>query len=121
MKLVKLEQHRDEISPEEAIAELSAEALVCRDLMHAWMPYTAGPIRDGKRLTGYERVLRCRVCTTDRIEVLNTWGGIVSRHYNYPDNYLVKGVGRFSGDYKDRARLENVLQSMRALPEAVQG
>lgn len=105
------EEH--EVSVVEAMAGLSPEATTCRDLMHAWLPHTAYELRDKGRLAGYERVLRCRVCGTERTEKLSTWGGLVSRSYSYPDNYLVKGVGRFDGDFKDAARLANVMRGAR--------
>ena len=97
-----------EVSVSEAMSELSVEATVCRDLMHSWRPHTAYETRDRRKLVGYERVLKCRTCGTERTDKLNTWGGIVGRTYAYPDGYLVKGVGRFSGEYKDAARLANV-------------
>ena len=93
------------IDVDDAIDQLSDEALVCRDLQHSWVPKDAHEIPGG----GYVRILRCRSCTTKRVEYLDGWGSVVRRYYQYADGYLIKGVGRFAGEYKDRARLINVM------------
>lgn len=112
---MKLKVVQDKLSVDEAVEALSDEALVCRDLNHTWGPHGVARI-DG----GYERSLQCRVCTTIRRETLNNWGGLVGgRTYEYPEGYKIEGVGRFTGEYRQRARWMNITRAI-AQQEAAQ-
>lgn len=88
----------------EAVSDVS---IVCRDLSHAWTPHGASVI-DG----GFLRTLRCRVCRTLRDEVLTSTGTVVARAYRYPQGYVIKGMGRITGEVKDALRLQAVLGSL---------
>ena len=79
----------------------------CRDLTHAWEPYTAA-----KEGGGYKRIVRCPRCGTRRIDLLTRAGGVRRRRYVYPENYLVKGIGQLTGDTKNMMRLEGLKRLM---------
>jgi len=51
--------------------ELSAEAIVCRDLHHSWKPHTASKVKGG-----FERELICRTCETVKVQKLDAQGYI---------------------------------------------
>lgn len=94
---------------DEALASLTPAAMVCRDISHNWDPEDASHVPGG-----YERTFECRTCTTKRTEVLNNWGEVIKRKpYKYPDGYLLKNIGRFSGAYKDRLRLANAMEMVK--------
>jgi hypothetical protein len=93
----------EQLSPEEAVAMMSEEAIVCRDLSHAWKPYYANRISGG-----FERALRCGVCGTERAEILDSWGRLINRKYGYPEGYIVKGTGRMDADFRAKIRLTSV-------------
>lgn len=85
---------------QQAIETMDQESLICRDFSHSWGGWYAR--RDG---SGFERGIRCSVCGTCRIEKLDSQGRIVSRRYEYPDGYLLKGVGRITADFRAMVRL----------------
>jgi len=60
----------------------------------------------------YERKRRCPQCTTVRVELVNIRGAIVSRHYEYPEDYQVKGLGHISGDDRNVLRLTSILRTL---------
>lgn len=97
---------RDDIDIDDAIEQMSAQSLICRDLMHSWRPHTAWKI-DG----GFERTLRCIVCETERVEVLNSFGEVLRRHYSYADGYLVPGTGRLDAADRGKIRLAGILRT----------
>lgn len=84
---------------------LSPTHLQCRELGHNWRPYTA---QWKPRDRCFDRVLRCTRCKTQRVQVLNRFGAIVSSHYVYADGYQAKGLGRIVGDGRDALRLEEL-------------
>ena len=86
---------------------LSEAFLLCRELGHNWKPWTAA-IADG----GYERVLRCPRCRTERHQLLDSRGHPVSGHYVYADGYQHKGLGRIVGEGREMLRLESVLRTV---------
>lgn len=88
---------------------LSISHLHCRELGHNWRPHAARRAEDGG---SFERVLRCVRCKTLRIQVLSIYGAVVSSHYEYPDGYISKGLGRIVGDGRDRLRLETTMRMM---------
>lgn len=94
---------------EDAVKDMTDEALECRDFSHSWRPFSAS-----RESYGFERTLQCRNCKTERRETLDKRGGLVSRSYAYPEGFLIKGLGRLSGNRKDAVRLASML---RAIPD----
>jgi hypothetical protein len=79
--------------------------LLCRELGHTWKPHTARYVPEQR---AYERTLRCARCTTERRQVLDGSGHVVSSQYAHPDGYLHKGLGRVTGEGRDALRLESL-------------
>lgn len=87
---------------------LSEEFLSCRDYGHLWRPLSA---RYNPDENGYERVMRCGRCLTERTQALTASGGIVQGHYDYPEGYVApSGLGRLGTEARDSLRLESVLR-----------
>lgn len=84
--------------------ELPEKFLYCREMGHNWRPYSAGRYRDG----GFERTLRCTRCRTKRFQEISSHGIIVKSHYEHPEGYLSKGMGRIVGDGRGVLRLESI-------------
>jgi len=97
-------------------ATLTEAYLQCRETGHNWTPWTAYPIKGG-----YERALRCVSCQTKRWETLDSYGGKVKGHYEYPDDYLHEGLGRIVGDGRNALRLESVTRVMTEAPPGASG
>lgn len=89
---------------------LPARFLHCRELGHDWRPATAQWL--GKQ-RAYERVLRCRSCRSEKVQVVNRHGGLVSTHLRYSAGYLAKHVefGGTSGR-RDQFRLEAIVRTI---------
>lgn len=83
---------------------LPDEYLLCREIGHIWQPYSAAWVA---KLRRYERILRCSRCLTDRKQLLDPRGHIVSSSYDYPDGYAHEG-GRIMGTDRDRLHLESL-------------
>lgn len=84
--------------------QYSEEYLKCRDLGHIWdeSPF----LRAKRKVSVFERLLRCTRCGTEKIEWLTWEGRVTSRHYNYPDGYRVAQdlrVIQFRGERLRRA------------------
>lgn len=78
--------------------------LYCREMGHNWRPFSAGRHKDG----GFERTLRCTRCKTKRIQSISDRGIILSSHYEHPEGYLSKGMGRIVGEGRGVLRLESI-------------
>jgi len=90
-------------------AGLSFQQLQCRDFGHNWRPHTAERRADG----GFDRILVCR-CHARRHQVLDSYGRIVSSHYEYPEGYqLPRGSGRISSDDKGILRIASIEENSR--------
>lgn len=82
--------------------------LLCRDMGHMWRPFRAWWDEEAN---GYQRVLRCGRCKTERRQLLSSNGAAVSGYYSYADGYVApKGTGRVTGETKNRLRLESTLR-----------
>lgn len=67
----------------------SYEHLTCREIGHAWNP---GGFDNRDKNFGVARILKCLRCPTQRHDIYNTRGMLLSRQYKYPDDYkLPKG------------------------------
>ena len=102
-------------------ARLTDKVLRCRELGHQWRPLNASWEPESR---SFHRSLRCPSCHTERRQVLNAHGGVVSNGYVYPAGYLATHVeGSLSGR-RDVFRLEAVIRTMdpteiRAIRKAV--
>jgi len=97
-------QRRDEL--EKAFGTMPKAALHCRDFGHSWRAFQAYRL---PRRQGFEQILRCERCGTDRHSILNVFGDVISRHYRYPDGYLVDGIGRLTGHDRGMLRVASIL------------
>jgi len=91
-------------------ARLPDKVLRCRELGHQWRPLVATWEAETRT---FHRSLRCPSCHTERRQVLNSRGGVVSNGYVYPDGYLAKHVEGIVGG-RDVFRLEAVIRTMDA-------
>lgn len=97
-----LDSDLDEIA---AFAQTLKESfLYCREMGHNWRPLSAGRFKDG----GYERILRCSRCRTERHQEITARGVVFSNKYVHPEGYLHKGMGRIVGDGRGLLRLESI-------------
>lgn len=80
----------------------------CRTIGHGWKSLEAGWLKDGN----IERVLGCTRCEARRIQVLNKQGYLIHSHYNYPDGYAMKGVGRLDADGRAILRITSVAKQL---------
>ena len=75
----------------------------CRDWRHSWRPYRAWKIRGG-----FEEHRQCAVCGAVVVRLLDSRGYQTSRRIQYPDGYVVKGMGRLTEDDRAELRLAGV-------------
>jgi hypothetical protein len=93
-----------------AITKLKEQFLVCRTIGHAWEQTFVGPASraDAELATRARhhpwspdgaRVLRCKRCRTERVDLCLIGYGrreyhfqLASRYYRYPDDYKVEGA-----------------------------
>ena len=94
------------------IHQLPDAYLGCRDYGHNWRPSTARRLRDST----YEAVVTCERCAARRVRLLSARGAVLSNHYEYPEQYLIPGMGRLTGTDRDSLRLESVLRVMGVTP-----
>lgn len=78
----------------------------CRDFGHSWRPYSARWIAS---YNSYESQLICNRCKTIRTRFLSRTGALTNSNYDYADGYLVKGMGRLTGNDRDTIRLASIL------------
>ncbi len=83
-----------------SIDDIPDDYLLCRDLGHAWAPHD---VKVSRKAGEIHRVLKCRNCPTERTQILSTSGFIVRSRYEYPEGYVLPGIGRLSSD--DRAHI----------------
>lgn len=102
---------------EAAIADLDDSSLQCRDFGHSWRPYEAEYIAARRQ---YVERLQCGRCSTLRVRLLDGRGAQLTSHYDYAPGYLVKGLGRLTGEDRDAVRLAGVqlLLETFAVPQA---
>lgn len=99
----------DDRAVEQAIEHMTPTHLLCRDLGHYWEPWSLKRQRGG-----FLREMRCGRCETLRQQDLNGRGAVVSSHYVYSEGYLVHGMGRLTGQDRDRLRLASVLSLLKS-------
>ena len=92
---------------EKFINTLELEHLQCRDFGHSWRPFTARWMAEDRC---YESQLRCGRCGTLRVRRLSRTGSQIGSHYDYPEGYVTKGMGRLTGSDRDKIRLASLLR-----------
>lgn len=97
--------YADPLDVEAFAKDLPDEFLLCRELGHNWLPYgIPGRYRDG----GYQRVLRCNRCKTERHIEISNRGVVTASQYKHPDGYLLEGLGRIVGEGRGVLRLASI-------------
>ena len=107
----------DPVDVEKFVQDLPAMYIACRDVRHKWpdRPNDVGWI--DKRSQTYWRIHRCERCTAEREQELEA--GMVYRSLiRYPENYLMKGLGRINGDGLAVVRMTGDLSALDAKDEA---
>lgn len=99
-------RHREVTS---ALKDMLIDHIHCRDYGHTWTPFTAYRIEGGR---GFDQVLRCVRCNTQRHRVLDKFGDVLTNAYTYPDGYLVPGLGRLTGVDRGTLRLASIMDSL---------
>lgn len=90
---------------DKAIETMPETHLHCRDYGHAWRPFTARYVPAER---AYEQSLRCSRCKAQRHRLLDSHGSVIRSGYDYPDGYLVQGLGRLTGDDRGLVRLASI-------------
>lgn len=106
-----------EFNLDAALDDMDERFVYCRDVMHAWQPYTARQEKDGT----FTSTVKCARCETYKIRILNRHGSILSSYYDYPEGYCIVGAGRLTGSARDTIRLRslrNVMARLDQLPGA---
>lgn len=83
-----------------SVEDIPDEFLLCRDLGHAWAPYD---VRVSRKAQEIHRILQCRTCPTQRTQILSLDGEIRRSKYDYPEGYVLSGVGHLT--VADRAHV----------------
>jgi len=91
---------------ERAVKGMDLAFIQCRDFGHSWRPYSARWLPQDN---AYRSELICQRCKTIRARWLSSTGAQLSGNYDYPEGYLVQGLGRLTGSDRDVIRLQSVL------------
>lgn len=70
---------------------------LCRTYGHAWFERDA----DRSAPFGFYMWVECERCQTIRKDIVTRWGGVLSRSYDYPDDYK-DSEGHTREDYRAR-------------------
>lgn len=92
---------------ESVIADMPDNFIQCRDFNHSWRSHNANYDAGSQ---SYDVTLKCTRCKAERIRTIDSHGGLVSSHYDYKDGYLIKGMGRLTGNDRNALRLNSVLR-----------
>lgn len=104
-----------EFNLDAALDDMDEKFVYCRDVMHAWQPYTARQEKDGT----FTSTLKCARCETYKVRILSRRGAILSSYYDYPEGYCIVGAGRLTGTARDTIRLRslrNVMAQLDTMP-----
>jgi hypothetical protein len=94
----------------DALQRMTRTQIACRARGHAWEDWRAHLFgRNGSR--GAMEILRCSRCGSERQQDLDRFGTVVKGRYVYPDGYLVKGLGRLTGEDRGLVRLTSIRQT----------
>lgn len=96
---------------EDFIGRMSAGFLDCRDMGHTWRPWGARWHGDA---AGFERVLRCGRCKTERVQIVTRFGSVISNRYRYPEGYVTPKLDEEHPRItRDQFRLESIARFVR--------
>lgn len=98
-------RNSDAVSVETFAASLPARYLECRELGHHWRAWNASWDAAAR---AWDRTLRCSRCKTERSQLLNELGHVLSNHYRYADGYQAKNVESAVRISRDVFRLESL-------------
>jgi hypothetical protein len=104
-------------TPEDALevsGEWSNEWLECRTYGHTWKPQAATYTKDRKAIATTQLCPRCECERHALLDARTGW--VISSRIDYPDGYLLKGVGRMTGDAKGALRLSLVTREFGLRP-----
>jgi hypothetical protein len=79
------------------ITRKAASYDLCRTYGHAWFEQDA----DRPAPFGFYMWVQCERCDTIRKDIVTRWGGVLSRSYEYPDDYR-DSEGHTREDYRAR-------------------
>lgn len=96
------QQHATPEDALEAAQEWTDQILECRTYGHHWTPQGATWTKD-RRAIATTQVCPCEA--TRHVLLDGRTGWVITSHIDYPDGYLLKGVGRITGDAKGALRL----------------
>ena len=85
----------------------STDFLQCRDVGHHWVPEDAVHVIAARF---YRVIHACTRCEVRRTRELSERGHVFAQTYDYPDGYMIKGLGRIAGEAKDALRLASTLR-----------
>jgi hypothetical protein len=86
-----------DVPPEDNLHQLKEAYLMCRSFGHAWRLAHRGQLADSQL---WSFILSCRSCRTKREDVVTQRGGVVHRHYDYPEGYLRPGHTFIRDEYR---------------------
>jgi hypothetical protein len=87
--------------------DIEERYLWCRDVLHAWDPYSAEVGRNTiSRRNEVRQVLLCVRCGTFKTRIMTTGGELLRNSYSYPSGYLQKDQGPLSP--ADRAMIRKM-------------
>lgn len=97
---------------ERQIQVVPEDYLLCRELRHAWGPYTAAYMKGRRNVI--ERTLQCKRCTAKKDQQISGTDGSIlwSGQIEYPEGYLFTGVGRLTSEAMGVVRLASVTNSL---------
>lgn len=96
-----------DLNVDQVIQDMPDRYIQCRDFNHSWRAHDA-QYDEGSR--SYDVTLKCTRCKAERVRIMDSQGGLASSRYEYPDGYLIKGMGRLTGRERDALRLSSVLR-----------
>lgn len=86
-----------------AVENMTAEQVHCRTLGHVWAHRQVTRI-----LGGYEQVLGCKNCSSEKIQMINKKGEVQESKLRYSPGYLLKGLGRLKAETKAIVRVASL-------------
>jgi hypothetical protein len=96
----------------DALQRMTRTQIRCRARGHAWEDWQAELLgRNGSK--GAVEILRCSRCGSERRQDLDRWGTVLKGRYVYADGYLVKGLGRLTGEDRGLVRLTAIRKTHR--------
>lgn len=102
--------YADRLTVEAFASEMPEAFLTCREMGHDWRSWTARWVAEWG---AFERVFKCRGCTSERRQTLSRSGAILRDSRDYADGYLARpGMGRIVGNGRDALRLESLRRSL---------